>query len=230
MEQVRSEHYNIHRKRAAVDVYRAALRYRREVSPLSVTPMSIARVASGGAAASQIYRWLSQNLSDEAHEARMRRHRQEPMLTEDQEKLLVGFAVSQRSRLEPLSLQMLQHFCETHLERKPSLATTISKIMNRNGMTSQRVLARSSRMTSADVVNEAVDFLEEIRSYEYPPHRIICMDETGLWSNVTRPKTYHFQNWSVIVILLKCPAKPLNCHLGRSIAHVIFHTLSSSRS
>lgn len=50
-------------------------------------------------------------------------------------------------------------------------------------------------MTSEEVVNDALDCIEEIRSYNFPPHRIICMDETGLWSNVTKPKTYHFKNW-----------------------------------
>lgn len=50
-------------------------------------------------------------------------------------------------------------------------------------------------MTSEEVVDDAISAIEEIRSYDFPPHRIIAMDETGLWSNVAKPKTYHFKNW-----------------------------------
>jgi len=51
-------------------------------------------------------------------------------------------------------------------------------------------------MVSLEVVEDAPAAIEEVRSYGFPPHRIIAMDETGLWSNVTSPKTYHFKNWS----------------------------------
>jgi hypothetical protein len=121
------------------------------------------------------------------------------VLNEDKEMLLVGFATSRRSVLEPVSLEVLQQFCDSYLNVKPSLAT-MSRIMARHGFSSQNALKRNSRMTSEEVVEDAVDALEQIRSYNYPPHRILCMDETGLWSNVAAPKTYHFRNWSAILV------------------------------
>jgi hypothetical protein len=67
--------------------------------------------------------------------------------------------------------------------------------MSENGFSSQQAMTRSSRVTTEEVVDDAISALEEIRSYNFPPHRIICMDETGLWSNVTQPRTYHFKHW-----------------------------------
>ena len=72
--------------------------------------------------------------------------------------------------------------------------------MSRHGFSSQRALGRAARLTSEEVVADAIDAIEQTRSYNYPPHRIIAMDETGLWSNVAAPKTYHFRNWSEILL------------------------------
>lgn len=201
MEQVNHEHFNIHRKRAAVDVYREAKRFRNEECKDSITPISIAQVASGGAAPSQIFRWLKQDLSDEAHDSRIRHDRRSRALNEDQEMLFVGFATSRRSVLETVSLEILQQFCDNYLNVKPCLAT-LSNIMAQHGLSSQKALRRNSRMTSEEVVDDAIDALEQIRSYNYPPHRILCMDETGLWSNVAAPKTYHFRDWSAIIFFV----------------------------
>jgi hypothetical protein len=41
MEQDNTEHFNIHRKRAAVEVYREAKRFRREESGNSISPLSM---------------------------------------------------------------------------------------------------------------------------------------------------------------------------------------------
>jgi hypothetical protein len=54
-------------------------------------------------------------------------------------------------------------------------------------------------MISEEVVDDAITFIHVIRSYGFPPSRIISMDETGLWSNVTKPTTYHFKNWCDII-------------------------------
>ncbi len=191
-------HYTLDRKRAAVDVYREVTRLLQEEDEDAISPINLARVASGGAAPSQIYRWLNQDLSDEAQERIVRRGRPPPVLSEDQEKLLIGFAISRRTKLQALCLDTLQRFCENHFNKEPS-KSTLSRIMSKHGFTSQKVLRRGSRMTTDDVVEDAIDTLEVIRSYEYPPHRIICMDETGLWSNVTAPETYHFRNWYAIL-------------------------------
>jgi hypothetical protein len=154
---------------------------------------------------------MNQDLSDEANESRL--HREGPLrvLSEDQEMLLVGFAVSRRSTLEIVTLEILQQFCENYLNKTPALST-LSNTMASHGLSSQRALKRNSRMTSEDVVDDAVDFLEEIRSRNYPPHRILCMDETGLWSNVTSPKTYHFLNWFAIILFLQACQSTLPVH------------------
>jgi len=189
--------YNIHRKRAAVDVFRAAKRFRKEEVRNSIDPMFIASVAAGGASRSQIFEWLKKDLSDEAHENREETRGRPSVLGEDQESLLVGFAVYQRSSLNPVSLQTLRQFCKSYLSVTLS-NSTLSRIMTEQCFSSQKALTRNSRMTSEEVVEEALEAIEEIRSYKFPPHRIICMDETGLWSNVTKPKTYHFKNWCEI--------------------------------
>ena len=204
MEQQGTEHYNIHRKRAAVDIYREVKRFRKDEDSDWIPPLSLAQVASGGATRSQIFRWLKQDLSDEAIESRIGKGGRPRALSEDQEMLLVGFAVSRRSALEPVSLELLLQFCDNYLSMKPSLAT-LSRIMAQHGFSSQKALSRNSRMTCAEVVDNAIDALEEIRSFHYPPHRILSMDETGLWSNVAAPKTYHFRNWSVILVSSQSP-------------------------
>jgi hypothetical protein len=195
------EPYSLDRKRAAVEVYRETKRLCKEEGVGALTPISLAQAASGGAAPSQIFRWLKQDLSDEANQDRIRRGRPPRALSDDQEALLVGFAVSRRSSLETVSLECLEHFCDNYLNVKPALST-ISEIMAKHGLSSQRALKRSSRMTSEEVVDDALDAVEEIRNYNYPPHRILSMDETGLWSNVTAPKTYHFRNWFVFFLFL----------------------------
>ena len=55
-------------------------------------------------------------------------------------------------------------------------------------------------MVGEEVVQAAIEAIEEIRSHDFPPHRILCMDETGVWSNAVDPRTYHFVNWYVISI------------------------------
>lgn len=197
-----------------MDIYREVKRFKKDEYPDALTPLSLAQVASGGAAPSQIFRWLKQDLSDEATESRIRRGGRSRALSEDQEMLLVGFAVSRRSALEPVSLELLQQFCDNYLSVKPCLAT-LSNIMAQRGFSSQKALSRNSRMTSAEVVDDAIDALEEIRGFHYPPHRILCMDETGLWSNVAAPKTYHFRNWSAVLVSLQSPRFVFRADFGR---------------
>lgn len=197
-----SEQFHIERKRAAVEVFRLASHYKKEKYFESLSPLSLAQAASGGASKSQIYRWLKQDLSDEAVDARKSHPRHPPALTEDQVALLVGFAVSRRAAFEVVSLDILRNFCNNHFNTLPSLST-ISRIMNEHDMTSQSSLKRNSRMVSEDVVEDAIDAIQQIRRLNYPPDRIICMDETGLWSNVTNPKTYHYRNWFEIFKLVE---------------------------
>jgi hypothetical protein len=184
-------HHHIERKRAAVDMFRSVKRLRKEYGATWLSPVALASVAAGGASKTQIYEWLKIDLTDDTHEEARGAC---PVLNEDLEKLLVGFAVSQRSSLQPVTLALLKQFCQSYLNLSPSLST-FSRIMANHGFSSQQAMTRNSRMVSEEVVEDALAFIEEIRTYDFPPHRIICMDETGLWSNVTAPKTYHFKNW-----------------------------------
>lgn len=181
-------------KRAAVDVFKWAQEKKKQFGVEWLDPIEVASVAARGASRSSVYAWmerLEEGLSLEQHEEKRGRPRS---LTEDQESLLVGFATTRRSNLEPVTLDDIKHFCDSYLTEtisKPS----ISRIMNDHGFSSQRTMARGSRMVTQEVVEDALLAIEEIRSYNFPPHRVIVMDETGLWSNVTKPKTYHFVNW-----------------------------------
>jgi hypothetical protein len=188
------KHYSIDRKRAAVEVYAEAVKRIAEGGKNSLTPMSLASAAAGGAAPQRIYAWLKEDLSVEAEEARIETRGSASILTEDQEKLLVGFGASTRVELQPLSLKSLGGFAKSYLHVTLSNAT-ISRIMSRHGFSSQQAMARNSRMTTEDVVDDSIDFIEEVRSYKFSPDRILAMDETGLWSNVTKPRTFHFKNW-----------------------------------
>ena len=119
------------------------------------------------------------------------------MLSEDQLSLLVGFACFMRNSLKPLHRNDLQQFCISHLGKTPSLPT-ISRIMTESGFSFQKSMTRNSRMVSEEVVEDALDAILELRSYEFAPDQLLFMDETGLWSNVSAPKTYHFANWYFI--------------------------------
>ncbi len=189
-----NKHYSIGRKRASVDVYRAAMRRRKERSTKPLTPLELARAAAGGASRARIYAWLNEDLSEQAVEARVERRGGRRLLTDDQERLLVGFAVSTRTSLQPVTLTDLGKFCHSHFGVRPSICT-LSETMSSHGLSSQKAMTRNSRMTSQLVVEDALLTIEEIRSYNFPPRRLIFMDETGLWSNVRAPKTYHFRNW-----------------------------------
>jgi hypothetical protein len=195
-------HYPIERKRAAADVFWSVKRLRTEHGAKWLNPTSLASVAAGGASQRQIYEWLKSDLSDEAQQQHEENRGRPRVLSEDQEYLLVGFAVSTRTSLRPLALADLNRFCASYLGTSPSLST-LSRIMSEHGFTSQKALSRNSRMVSQEVVEDALAAIEEIRSYDFPPHRIICMDETGLWSNVSAPKTYHFKNWCETLVLGK---------------------------
>ena len=91
-----------------------------------------------------------------------------------------------------VSLQHLHDFAATHLNVDLS-TSTISLYLQSAGFSSQRSLKRNSRMTTQKVVDDSIAFLGVVRSYAYSSDRIIIMDETGLWSNVVQPRTFHFR-------------------------------------
>lgn len=187
-------HFHLERKRAAVAVYRHAKRLKTEHGAKWLSPLELAQSAAGGGSRAQLFRWLKSDLSEDAAEQREESRGASLLLSEDQVSLLVGFACFMRSSLRPLSGSDLQQFCNSHLGKNPSLST-ISRYMNEHGFSSQRSMTRNSRMVSEEVVEAALDAILELRSYEFSPDQLLFMDETGLWSNVTQPKTYHFAHW-----------------------------------
>jgi transposase len=188
------KHYSVDRKRAAVEVFRKAQECLDQDHEISLSPMDLARAASGGASKREIYRWLKEDLSDAAIENKVENRGNHPLLSLDQVKLLLGFAVEQRCLHRAVYIQKLRVFCQSYFKLTVS-KSTISNIMQNYGLSSQKSLARNSRMVSEEVVEAAIEAIEDIRGYGFPPHRIICMDETGVWSNTVKPKTYHFTNW-----------------------------------
>lgn len=194
-------HYHVERKRAAVDIFKYAQELRNEHPTTWLRPMAFASVAAGGASRRRIRVWMQSDLSEEAQDRRRESRGRPRALTDEQECLLVGFAVSNRINLKPVSLSTLSRFCLSYLGEEPALST-LSSIMSAHNFSSQRTMSRNTRMVSPDVVEDALSAIEEIRSYDFPPHRVIVMDETGLWSNVTKAKTYHFKNWYVISVFL----------------------------
>lgn len=191
--------YSLERKRAVVAIYKHAHDLKQNHGLKGVSPMNLALAAAGGATRRQIFHWLREDLSDEAFQARLARLGSQPMFTEDQVGLVVGFACCTRSNLRTLSADTIKNFCFAHLGKKPS-SSTVSRILNEHGFTSQKALTRNSRMVSEDVVDDAIGFLSELREHGYAEDQILFMDETGLWSHVKAARTYHFKSWCVIPI------------------------------
>lgn len=187
-------HFHIERKRAAVAAYRHAKRLKTEHGAKWLNPVEHAQAVAGGGSRAQIFNWLKSDFSEAAVEQREERRGASPSLSEDETSLLVGFACFLRSSQKPVDLKVMSQFCTSHLSTTPSMPT-ISRIMKRFGFSSQKTMTRNSRMVSEDVVEAALDAILELRSYEFSPDQLLFMDETGLWSNVTQPKTYHFANW-----------------------------------
>jgi len=187
-------HFNIERKRAAVEVYNYVSQFTNQPIPQELSPLRLAQIASGGASPSSIYSWRNQDLSVEAIEHGTETRGRPPAFSADQEALLVGFACHYRTCLKPVDLQLLTRFCLSHFNVNPS-QSTLSRTMSKYGLSSQTTMERNSRMVSEDVVEDALATIATIRDYDYPRDRILSMDETGLWSNVRQRQTYHFKNW-----------------------------------
>jgi hypothetical protein len=217
-------HFHIERKRAAVAVYRHAKRLKTEHGAKWLNPLELAQSAAGGGSRTQIYEWRRSDLSDAAVEQHEEGRGASPCLSEDETSLLVGFACFLRSSQKPVDLKILSQFCTSHLSKTPS-PSTISRIMQRFGFSSQKTMTRTSRMVSENVVDAALDAILELRSYEFSPDQLLFMDETGLWSNVAQPKTYHFANWYITQPLLNLTRFFCNQFLGK-IFSPRFSTLS----
>ena len=100
-------HYHVERKRAACDVYRYLTGPSSAFRMKSKEAVKLASVASGGASESEIFLWLKQDLSPAAVSQKAENRGAARLLSDDQEALLVGFALCTRSSLEPVTLSTL---------------------------------------------------------------------------------------------------------------------------
>jgi transposase len=138
-------------------------------------------------------RWKREHLSPEDHKAHLSLRGRHRLLSEQQEKLLIGYACDRRRSLLAVTQADLIDFSKSHFNITLH-NWVITDITQRAGFSSQKAMKRESRMTTQKVVDDSIAFLEEVRSYKYSLDRIIIMDETGLWSNVVAPRTLHFVN------------------------------------
>lgn len=189
-----SSHCSLDTKRATCIAFKFAQNLRAQTGEKTIKPIELATAVAGGVSRVQVYAWLKQDLSSVAVAAKPESRGVRKMLNESQESLLVGYAISNRSSMEPVTLETLHQFCLNHFDVTPSIST-LSRTMTEFGFSSQKAMTRSSRMVSTEVVDAALSSIEEIRSYGFPPDQVLFMDETGLWSNVRERKTYHYQNW-----------------------------------
>jgi len=120
-------HYHIERKRAACDVYRDLTGPSSTFRMKSKEAVKLASVASGGASEREIFLWLKQDLSPAAVSQNAENRGAARLLSDDQEALLVGFALCTRSSLEPVTLSTLQQF--------PYWSTKIYLLVNAGRMT-----------------------------------------------------------------------------------------------
>ena len=148
------------------------------------------------------FRWHREQLSLQEYEERHSSWGRHRKLSELQEKLLVGYACDQRRALRVVSQRDVIDFAKTHFNISLSNCS-VTAITQRAGLSTQRAMQRESRMTTQKVVDDAITFLKEVRSYKYSLDRIMIMDETGLWSNVAAPRTLHFINGSATLLFLQ---------------------------
>ena len=167
----------------------------RNSEALSSTPVKDLVALAAGThhppSSATIYRWERESLTGEEYRERLGRRGKRKLLTPEQTHLVLGYLCHRRSLLLVVSQRDLIDFISTHFNKTVS-PPFITKLMQDHNVSSQRSMNRDSRMTTPKVVDDAIAFIEEVRSYNYPPERIIIMDETCLWSNVVKPRTYHF--------------------------------------
>lgn len=152
-----------------------------------------ARQLSGGASNDTIHRWIFNDISPSAEKERLSHRGSKPLFPEDMIKLAVGYAVDLRLDLQAVDrakiVDFVHGFCG--IKAQPQ---RVSEWLLDHGFSSQMSMPRSSRMTSLEVAEEAVEFLLSLRRRKLEPNQILFMDETGLWSNVVERRTYNSRN------------------------------------
>ncbi len=190
---------------------------------LSHPVMSQARTLSGGASVDAIHRWVFEDISPSAERERLSHRGAKPEFHEDIIKLALGYAIDLRLDLKAVDRAQIIDFVHGFCGIKPQ-PQRVSEWLSDHGFSSQMSIARSSRMTNLEVVNEAVEFLLELRARGLSPGQILVMDETGLWSNTVERRTYNFRNLYAAFTFLAFPHfRPPAC--GRALTSTYFLSL-----
>lgn len=150
--------------------------------------LASASAASGGATSRTIYRWMKDPITPAIQRERNSHRGRKPKLTAVEEKIIIGYAMSLRALHEPVSQRTLIGFANAHLGKKLS-KPQVSALSKKYNWSSQRSLPRESRMTTEEVVDDAIEFLALLRDLKVPPNLLWVMDETGLWSNTVPRRT-----------------------------------------
>lgn len=113
-----------------------------------------------------------------------------PKLTSTQENLVIGYALALRLKKCSVSASVLRAFVKRVFKKKVSKAW-ITRLMTKHRFSSQLARKRNARQLSGRVAKDALKFLRRLRRKDYPPDRILAMDETGLWSSTVPRRTYN---------------------------------------
>lgn len=187
---------------------RAALRVLEEEEEPSIhegrsssRALKLASRAAGGASKRSLERWQHESNTDQDVQERLSKRGRHRLLSEAQEWLGVGYAINRRVHLKAVSRENIRAFCHGYmdLELRPQF---ISELMQKYGLSLQTVLTRNSRMVDPQTAEDALLFLIDLKDEEWEASQILVMDETGLWSNATQRKTYHFKNLYELPIIV----------------------------
>lgn len=149
-----------------------------------------------------INRWKNKDMSLSSQKERLKRCGRQSKWSEDQKKVVIGYAVDLRLESKAVSLETITNFTNYHLTPNMS-ETSILRLLKSYNFTSQKAMVRNSRLVSEEVVDDAIKFLLKVRDMNLEPDQLVFMDETGLWSNHTPSRTYNPKSRYEILILLK---------------------------
>jgi hypothetical protein len=193
----RAQSYSNELKQAAVRVVQESPEWQEicegKRQRLSHRTLDLASVVAGGATHKTINRWIKSDISPEAEKERLSQRGRKAEIPDDVRALSAGFAINRRLDLKAVARQDIIDFARGIFDLDIS-PQRVSEIMSDYGLSYQISLSRNSRMTSTETAESAYDFVMDVRGMKLEPEDIGVMDETGLWSNVTRKRTYHFIN------------------------------------
>lgn len=173
-----------------MSAYRDQQRWNRENPSLRRPVTSIALRVGRVTSPRTIHRWAKEGTTQATLRKNLSRRGRRPLLNELQKCLIMGHAVHRRSEQKPVNRAHLVDFCRDYLNIKIA-PQRISDLLKEAGWSRQKSMSRASRLTTGKVVSDAMKLVKELREQEYPPECLYVMDETGLWSTTTEPRTYN---------------------------------------